>query len=162
VGLTLELPSAALIADLLAGQVDFFSVGTNDLIQYLLAVDRADPRLSTLYEPLHPAVLRAIRAIVVAAEAASIPLSLCGEMAAEPLDALLLMGLGVRELSMNPASIPKVKEGLRRTPYARAREIALTCLRLPTARAIEAEARRGLADALAAAEKVTPDGLNEG
>jgi signal transduction protein with GAF and PtsI domain len=125
-------------------------------------VDRADPRLSTLYEPLHPAVLRAIRAIVVAAEAASIPLSLCGEMAAEPLDALLLMGLGVRELSMNPASIPKVKEGLRRTPYARAREIALTCLRLPTARAIEAEARRGLADALAAAEKVTPDGLNEG
>jgi len=156
IGLTLELPSVAFTADLLAAHVDFFSVGTNDLIQYLLAVDRADPRLSALYQPLHPAVLRAIRAIVDAAEAGGIPLSLCGEMAAEPLYALVLLGLGVRELSMTPASIPKVKEAIRRTSLTRARDVALACLRLSTARDIETEARAGLAEALAAAEAVAP------
>ena len=113
VGLTLELPSAAFTADLLAPHVDFFSVGTNDLIQYLLAVDRADPRLAALYQPLDPAVLRAIGAIIAAAHAAQVPLALCGEMAADPLHALLLLGLGVRDLSMGPSSIPKVKAALR-------------------------------------------------
>ena len=156
VGLTLELPSAAFTADLLTRHADFFSVGTNDLIQYLLAVDRSNPRLSALYQPLHPAVLRAIRAIVTAADAGGIPLALCGEMAAEPLHALLLLGLGVRELSMNPASIPKVKEAVRRTSVARAREVAAACLRLPTAREIEAEARRGLQGALAGVDSLAP------
>ena len=93
-------------------EVDFFSVGTNDLIQYLLAVDRTDPRVSRLYQPLHPAVLRTLDGIARAAEAARRPLSVCGEMAAQPLQAVLLVGLGFRELSMAPSAIPRVKEAL--------------------------------------------------
>src|SRR6185503_17733106 len=98
--------SAAMTADLLAREVDFFSIGTNDLIQYLLAVDRADPRVASLYEPLHPAVLRTIRAVVKAAAEQSLPLSVCGEMAADPVAALVLVGLGVRDLSMTASAIP--------------------------------------------------------
>ena len=109
----LEVPSAAATADLLAPHVRFFAVGTNDLIQYLLAVDRVDPRVSSLYEPLHPAVLRTIDGVVRAAGAHGIPVSICGEMAADPLQALLLVGLGVRELSMSPVAIPRVKAALR-------------------------------------------------
>jgi phosphotransferase system enzyme I (PtsI) len=161
VGLTVEVPSAAFSADLLAPEVDFFSVGTNDLIQYLLAVDRADPRLSALYQPLHPAVLRSIRAITDAAAAADLPLALCGEMAAEPLHALLLLGLGVRDLSMTPASIPRVKAALRGVRVEDARRIALTALGLPTAADIEAMAREGLAKALAAAADAAEDPLAE-
>ena len=101
------------MADLLAAEVDFFSVGTNDLIQYLLAVDRTDPRVSGLYEPLHPAVLRTLDGIARAAAAAGRPLSVCGEMAGEPLQAVLLVGLGFRELSMAPSAIPRVKEAIR-------------------------------------------------
>ena len=161
VGLTLELPSAAFIADLLAPHVDFFSIGTNDLIQYLLAVDRADPRLASLYQPLHPAVLRAIRAIVEAAGAAEVPLALCGEMAAEPLHALLLLGLGVRDLSMSPASIPKVKAALRGVRVEDARRVTLAALELPTAVEVEAMAREALASALAVADDAKEDPLAE-
>jgi phosphotransferase system enzyme I (PtsI) len=146
VGITLELPSAALTADLLAVEADFFSVGTNDLIQYLLAVDRSDPRLSPLYQPLHPAVLRAIRHVVEAANGAGVPLAVCGEMASDPLHALILLGLGVRDLSMSPASIPKVKAAVRRCEAGRAEEIALACLSLPTAEEIERLARESLGD----------------
>ncbi|MFI4947121.1 MAG: phosphoenolpyruvate--protein phosphotransferase, partial [Burkholderiales bacterium] len=116
VGLNIEVPSAAVVADRLAAEVDFFSVGTNDLIQYLLAVDRTDPRVSALYEPLHPAVLRTLAGIVRAAATAGRALSVCGEMAGQPLQAVLLMGLGFRELSMAPSSIPRVKEALRAVP----------------------------------------------
>ena len=112
-GVNLEVPSAAVIADLLAAEVDFFSVGTNDLIQYLLAVDRTDPRVSGLYEPLHPAVLRTLAQIARAAHAQQRPLSVCGEMAGHPVQALLLVGLGYRELSMAPSAIPRVKAALR-------------------------------------------------
>ncbi|MEE8218485.1 MAG: phosphoenolpyruvate--protein phosphotransferase, partial [Vicinamibacteria bacterium] len=94
VGINIEVPSAAVVADLLAAEVDFFSVGTNDLIQYLLAVDRTDPRVSELYEPLHPAVLRTLARIADAAREHNRPLSLCGEMAGQPLEAVLLVGLG--------------------------------------------------------------------
>jgi phosphotransferase system enzyme I (PtsI) len=154
VGIILEIPSAALTADLLAREVDFISVGTNDLIQYLLAVDRVDPRVSSLYQPLHPAVLRTVREIVTAAEHHRIPLSLCGEMAAAPVQSLVLLGLGVRELSMSPACIPRVKAAVRGVKAARAQEVALRCLDLATAAEIEAVLRQELAEALvpAAAE----------
>jgi phosphotransferase system enzyme I (PtsI) len=148
VGLNVEIPSAALSADLLAPQVAFFSVGTNDLIQYLLAVDRMDPRVSALYEPLHPAVLRTLRSVVAVAQAEALPVSVCGEMASDPLHALLLLGLGVRELSMSPAAIPRVKAALRGVRAERAREVALHCLELATAGEIEALVRRELAEAL--------------
>jgi phosphotransferase system enzyme I (PtsI) len=152
VGLNLEVPSAALTADLLAPEVEFFSVGTNDLIQYLLAVDRADPRVSALYQPLHPAVLRIIHHVVQAAEVQGVPVSVCGEMAADPLAALLLFGLGVRELSMTPAAIPRVKAALREVRADRAREVALSCLSIRTAEEIEDTLRRELAGALLPAE----------
>jgi phosphotransferase system enzyme I (PtsI) len=126
-------------------------VGTNDLIQYLLAVDRTDPRVSALYEPLHPAVLRVIQEIVRAAGAEGLPLSLCGEMAADPLHALVLLGFGVRELSMSPAAIPRVKEAVRAVTIEAARDAALACLSLGTAREIEAMLRHELASALAPA-----------
>jgi phosphotransferase system enzyme I (PtsI) len=147
-GLTIEVPSAVVVADLLAREVDFFSVGTNDLIQYLLAVDRVDPRVSSLYEPLHPAVLRTMVAIVAAGGTAAIPVSVCGEMASDPLHAAVLVGLGVQELSMSAGAIPRVKAVLRGLCAADARRAASAALALPTAAAIEAMLRRELAPAL--------------
>jgi phosphotransferase system enzyme I (PtsI) len=151
VGVTLEVPSAAVTADLLAPDVDFFTIGTNDLIQYLLAVDRVDPRVSSLYEPLHPAVLRTIAGIVAAGAASGVPVSVCGEMASDPLHAVVLVGLGVRELSMNPGAIPRVKAVLRGVAADEARRLADAAMGLPTAAAIEAMLRRELARALSPA-----------
>jgi len=144
VGIHIEVPSAALTADLLATEVDFFSVGTNDLTQYLLAVDRADPGTSSLTESLHPAVLRTVHGIVVAAERHQLSVSLCGEMAADPLQALVLLGLGVREFSMSPAAIPRVKAAVRGVTIAHVRDVARACLDLPTAGEIEATLRAEL------------------
>jgi phosphotransferase system enzyme I (PtsI) len=132
VGINLEVPSAAVVADLLAAEVDFFSVGTNDLIQYLLAVDRTDPRVSALYEPLHPAVLRTLARIAAAAHEHHRPLSVCGEMAGQPVEAVLLVGLGYRELSMEPSAIPRVKGAVRAVGEEEARELAERCLSLGT------------------------------
>ena len=151
VGLVLEIPSAAWSADLLAPCVDFFSVGTNDLIQYLLAVDRVDPRVAGLYQPLHPAVLRTLQRIVEVAEREQLPLSLCGEMAAEPASALFLLGIGFRELSMSPSFIPRVKETLRGVRAEQARQVALSCLSLRTAAEVEERLRRELQEAARAA-----------
>ncbi len=151
VGVNLEVPSAAVVADLLAPEVDFFSVGTNDLIQYLLAVDRTDPRVSSLYEPLHPAVLRTLAQIARAARAHERPLSVCGEMAGHPVEAVLLVGLGFRELSMAPSAIPRVKAALRAIKAGEARALAQRCLALPTCEEITAVVRRELpAEAVAA------------
>ncbi len=144
VGVNLEVPSAAVVADLLAPEVDFFSVGTNDLIQYLLAVDRTDPRVSGLYEPLHPAVLRTLAQIARAALVHERPLSVCGEMAGHPMEAVLLVGLGFRELSMAPSAIPRVKAALRAVKAADARAVAERCLTLPTCEEIVALVRREL------------------
>jgi phosphotransferase system enzyme I (PtsI) len=132
VGINLEVPSAAVVADLLAAEVDFFSVGTNDLIQYLLAVDRTDPRVSALYEPLHPAVLRTLARIAAAAREHRRPLSVCGEMAGQPVEAVLLVGLGYRELSMAPSAIPRVKAAVRAVREEEARQLAERCLSLRT------------------------------
>ena len=142
IGVMIELPSAALTADLLAREADFFSIGTNDLIQYCLAVDRTDDRVSRLYEPLHPAILRAIRLVVRAGRHARIPVAVCGEMAADPVLLTLLVGLGLRELSMTPTAIPLAKRVIRGLRAADARIAAGRALTARTA----AEIERGLHD----------------
>jgi phosphoenolpyruvate-protein phosphotransferase (PTS system enzyme I) len=109
VGIMIEMPSAALTADQLATECDFFSIGTNDLIQYTMAVDRVNEYVSYLYEPLHPSLLRLISEVAKAGIAANIPVTVCGEMAGEPMIAPVLFGLGIRELSMSAVSIPEVK-----------------------------------------------------
>ena len=146
VGAMIEVPSAALAADLLAPEVDFFTIGTNDLIQYCLAVDRTDDRVSDLYEPLHPAVLRLIRLVRRAATRHRIPVSLCGEMASDPALVGLLVGLGLTEFSMTPAAIPIVRQVVLELNAADARRLAGHVLRLSTA----AEIEQYLFDALAA------------
>ena len=133
VGIMIEIPSAVVIADLLAAEVDFFSVGTNDLIQYTLAIDRTNEHLSSLFEPLHPAVLRSLKMVVDAAHAAGIDASICGEMAGEPEYLPVLLGLGFDELSMTSVSIPRVKKILRRCTIEEAREVALRVLTFSTA-----------------------------
>lgn len=112
-GAMIEIPGAALAADSLASVSDFFAIGTNDLIQYTLAIDRGDEQVAYLYDPLHPAVLRLVQFTVEAAGRAGIPVSVCGEMAGDPRYAALLMGLGVRELSMAPGNLPLVKRRVR-------------------------------------------------
>ena len=113
VGVMIETPSAALVADMIAKEVDFFSIGTNDLVQYCLAVDRGNEHVAYLYNPLHPAVLRSLKLICNAASKEKIPVSMCGEMAGDPFYTLILIGLGINELSMNPFAIPRVKRVLR-------------------------------------------------
>jgi phosphotransferase system enzyme I (PtsI) len=132
-GVVVETPAAAALVDLLAPEVDFFSIGTNDLIQYTVAVDRDAEALAYLYDAGHPAVLRALRGAVEAARAAGRPIGVCGEMAGDPLFTLVLVGLGVDELSMNGASIPLVKRILRATDWPEARALAGEVLGLRTA-----------------------------
>jgi phosphotransferase system enzyme I (PtsI) len=146
VGAMIEVPSAALAADLLAPEVDFFTIGTNDLIQFCLAVDRTDDRVSDLYEPLHPAVLRLIRMVRRAAARHHIPVSLCGEMASDPALVGLLVGLGLTEFSMTPGAIPIVRHVIEELSATDARRLAGHALRLATATEIE----QYLFDALAA------------
>ncbi len=133
IGIMVEIPSAAIVADQLAREVDFFSIGTNDLIQYALAIDRVNEHVSYLYEPLHPAILRLIRRIVDAGHDAGIPVAMCGEMAGEPLYTYVLIGLGIDELSMNATSIPRVKRILRQSVAYEAREFVGELLAQATA-----------------------------
>jgi phosphotransferase system enzyme I (PtsP) len=137
VGIMVEVPSAVLQAEELAREVDFLSLGTNDLIQYLLAVDRNNRKVAPLYEPLHPAVLRAVAATVRAAKKAGRPLGICGEMAADPVCALILVGLGIEQLSMGSFYIPSIKRLVRSIEYSTARDMARKVLEMPSAQEIK-------------------------
>jgi phosphotransferase system enzyme I (PtsI) len=139
VGVVIEIPAAAYTADLLAREVDFFTIGTNDLIQYCLAVDRADERVSRLYEPLHPAILRVIVMVRRAAARQRIPVSLCGEMASDPALLTLLVGLGLTEFSMTPGAIPVAKQVLAEVRSDELRAMAKRIMRLPVVEEIERE-----------------------
>ncbi len=136
-GVMIEVPSAALMADRLAAEADFFSIGTNDLTQYGLAVDRANPDVSALYRPLHPAILRMIRLVVEAGAAHGRPVAVCGELAADPIGAAVLVGLGIEDLSVTPVAIPEVKEILCSIDAGRVRELALRALDLDEAAEVE-------------------------
>ncbi len=135
----IEIPAAAYTADLLAREVDFFTIGTNDLIQYCLAVDRADERVSRLYEPLHPAILRLILMVRRAAARRRIPVSLCGEMASDPALLTLLVGLGLTEFSMTPGAIPVARQVLAECRIADLKALARRVMRLATVEDIERE-----------------------
>ncbi|HAP43297.1 MAG: phosphoenolpyruvate--protein phosphotransferase [Spirochaetes bacterium GWD1_61_31] len=137
VGIMIEIPSAALIADILARKVSFFSIGTNDLIQYTIAVDRGNERVAYLHEPFHPAVLRLIKRVIDDGHAAGISVSMCGEMASDPAAAIILLGLGLDEFSMSAASIPLVKRVLGSVNRTEASAIAAAVLTLESHRQVE-------------------------
>jgi len=139
VGAMIEIPSAAVTADLLAKTCDFFSIGTNDLIQYLLAIDRGNNRIAHLYEPAHPAVVRTLKHVVDEAHRAGVPVSVCGEMAGDPAYVPLLLGLGVDALSMTPPLLPAVKYLVRAMTMADARTLAAEVLQLGSAQEIQAK-----------------------
>jgi phosphotransferase system enzyme I (PtsI) len=138
VGTMIEIPSAAQTADILAEKCGFFSIGTNDLIQYLLAIDRVNDRIAHLYEPTHPAVLRTIRHVIEEAHRKKITVSVCGEMAGDPLLAPLLLGLGVDSLSMTPPMIPAVRYLVRNMKMSEAKKLADKALKLSDPKAIYA------------------------
>jgi phosphotransferase system enzyme I (PtsI) len=137
VGIMVEIPSAAATADLLAREADFFSIGTNDLIQYCLAIDRSNESVAYLYEPFHPAVLRMLNFVIESAHKAGIGVSMCGEMAGNPLSLALLLGMGLRDLSMHPVSIPRIRATIRRLNIEECKEILARVLQMTTGREID-------------------------
>jgi phosphotransferase system enzyme I (PtsI) len=141
VGIMMEVPSAALIADRLAKEADFFSIGTNDLIQFSIGIDRRNKDVAYLYKPLHLSVLRLVKMVCDAGRAASVPVAMCGEMAGDPVNVLVLLGLGVTELSMNGPSIPLVKRVLRAAREADGRDFVARLLDLTSTDDIEREVR---------------------
>lgn len=138
VGIMVEIPSAVVMADTLARNVDFFSIGTNDLIQYALAIDRVNEHVAYMYQPFHPAILRMIRQVVVAGRNAGIPVSLCGEMAGDPLCVSILLGIGIDGLSMNARAIPLIKKLIRAIPMEQARADLEQVMLLNTAKEVRA------------------------
>ncbi len=137
VGIMMEIPSAALTADILAKEADFFSIGTNDLCQYTLAVDRMNEKLSSLYDPLHPAVLRLIKNVIDAGHRQGIMVGVCGEMASGIENSIILLGLGLDEFSMSPSAIPSVKEAIRSITFKKAQAIAKKVMEFDNSGAIK-------------------------
>ncbi len=142
VGIMVELPSAVFMADVLAREVDFFSIGTNDLIQYTLGVDRNNKHVAQMHHPLHPAIVRAIKQVADMAHKVGIPISVCGEMAADPYCLPILLGMSVDELSLAPQAIPAVKHLIRRSNAEECRKLLNAALAAPTTRAINNMARQ--------------------
>ncbi len=138
IGVMIEVPAAVLVADSLAREADFFSIGTNDLVQYTLAVDRGNEQVADLFEPYHPAVIRLVREVVEVGHRAHIPVSICGELCAEPLATMLLLGLGLDEFSMSSISIPLIKKIIRSVTMSEARQMANEVLRMETSDQIKA------------------------
>ncbi len=149
VGIMIEMPSAVMVADHLAREVDFFSIGTNDLIQYTLAVDRVNEQVAYLYDPMHPGLLRLIDTVVRAARGAGIDVSICGEMAGDPEVAPLLVGLGLHALSMNAVAIPQVKRVIRQCSAKALEELARRALQMPTGADVRHAVRDHLREVLA-------------
>jgi len=148
IGIMVEVPSSCMISEILAKEVNFFSIGTNDLIQYTLAIDRVNEYVSYLYEPLHPAVLRLIKNTIDAAHREGIEVALCGEMSSEPLYIPVLLGLGIDELSMNPYSIPRTKSVIRKLDQNYCRHLAEHVLTIESGKEAEDFLRRELKDLL--------------
>ena len=136
-GIMIEVPAAAAMTDILIREVDYLSIGTNDLIQYYLAADRSNEHVSYLYKPLHPSVLRLLRFVIETAIRAGKEVGICGEMAADPLSAIVLLGFGLRTFSMNPIFIPRVKKALRSVEERTVRRIVRQALALKSAQEIE-------------------------
>jgi phosphotransferase system enzyme I (PtsI) len=153
-GAMIEVPSAALTSDILAKEVDFFSIGTNDLIQYSLAVDRVNEKIAYLYEPTHPAVLRLIKSIVDHGHDAGIWVGMCGEMAGDIVMTIILLGLGLDEFSTSPIATPEIKRIIRAVTMRQAKEVAGEALALTTGKDVETFARRKL-------KEIVPDMLQE-
>lgn len=137
VGIMVEIPAAAIAADIIAKEVDFFSIGTNDLCQYTLAVDRMNEKVSYLYDPLHPAIIRLVKNVIDASHKEGIFTGMCGEMAGDPYSALILLGLGLDEFSMSALSIPQIKKIIRSVTMVKAKEIAEKALTLSTAEEVK-------------------------
>ncbi len=135
----IEVPSAALLSDHFAREADFMSLGTNDLVQYSLAADRSSRELAYLASPFDPAVLRLVRMVADSAKRFGTPLSICGEMASDPLGSIVLLGLGLRDFSMEASAVPQIKESLGRVTIAEAMEVAHRVLEFDTADAVSAE-----------------------
>ena len=136
-GVMIEVPAAAAITDLLIKEVDYISIGTNDLIQYYLAVDRSNEFVSYLYKPLHPSVLRLVKFIIETAQREGKEITVCGEMAADPLSAIVLLGFGLKKFSMNPIFIPRIKKALRSVEYKTVKRVVQKAMTLRTAQEIE-------------------------
>ena len=146
VGAMIEVPSAAMISDILAKEVDFFSIGTNDLIQYSLAVDRVNEKIAYLYEPAHPAVLRLIKNVIDNGHNAGIWIGMCGEMAGDIIMTIILLGLGLDEFSTSPIAIPEIKRIIRAVTLRQAKEIAQEAISLPTGKEVEKFAKKRLTE----------------
>ncbi|MEA1927593.1 MAG: phosphoenolpyruvate--protein phosphotransferase, partial [Candidatus Auribacterota bacterium] len=147
VGIMIEVPAAVVVADTLAPRVDFFSIGTNDLIQYTLAVDRVNEKIAYLYDPLNPAVLHLIRQVIDIGHENNIWVGMCGEMAGDVLSVPILLGLGLDEFSVSPVMIPEVKKVITSLRLAEARKLARTVLKYRSANRIREEVKKVLARA---------------